>query len=171
MVKLVEPSKQYLESYIHAFEEYREHNVSSCGFSDATSMDIFEKFENYRTEKNLKADRVGAHYFWLVDDEKDYFIGEISIRHKINEALEKYGGHIGYAVRFSQWNKGFGTLMLKLALIEAKKIGLSKILITCDDDNVGSVRVMEKNGFVLADKIENNINGKTVITRRYWKTI
>lgn len=74
-------------------------------------------------------------------------------------------------MRFSEWNKGFGTVMLELALKEAKKIGLSKILITCDDSNIASARVMEKNGFVLGDKIENTIDGETFITRRYWKNI
>ena len=171
MVRLVEPSKQYIESYTQAFEEYEEHNIHSYGLSDATNLDILKKFDDYRSERNLKPGRVGAHFFWLVDDEKDYFIGEISIRHRLNEVLERYGGHIGYGVRFSEWNKGFGTLMLELSLMEAKKIGLSKILITCDDDNVGSARVMEKNGFVLGDKIENNFDGTPFVTRRYWKTI
>ena len=171
MVRLVEPSKQYIKSYIQAFEEYKEHNIHSYGLEDATNLDILKKFDDYRNERNLKPDRVGAHFFWLVDDEKDYFIGEISIRHRLNEVLERYGGHIGYGVRFSEWDKGYGTLMLKLALIEAKKIGLSKILITCNDDNIGSARVMEKNGFVLSDKIKNNFDGKSFVTRRYWKTI
>ena len=171
MVRLVEPSKQYIESYIQAFEEYKEHNIHSYGLDDATNLDILKKFDDYRNERNLKPDRVGAHFFWLVDDEKDYFIGEISIRHRLNEVLERYGGHIGYGVRFSEWDKGYGTLMLELALIEAKKIGLSKILITCNDNNIGSARVMEKNGFVLSDKIENNFDGKSFVTRRYWKTI
>lgn len=171
MIKLVEPSQKYIESYIQAFEEYKEHNISSYSLSDATALDIFEKFDSYRNERNLKLGRVGAHFFWLIDDETDYFIGEITIRHRLNDALEKYGGHIGYGVRFSEWNKGFGTLMLKLALIEAKKIGLSKVLITCDDNNAGSARVIEKNGFVLGDKIENNFYGTPFVTRRYWKTI
>ena len=171
MIKLAEPSEKYIKSYIEAFEEYKQHNVSSYGFSDAATVNILEKFDNYKTERNLRPDRVGAHFFWLVDDDKDYFIGEISIRHNLNAALEKYGGHIGYGIRFSEWNKGFGTLMLKLALIEAKKIGLSKVLVTCDDSNAASARVMEKNGFVLGDIIKNNFDGKSFATRRYWKTI
>ena len=169
MIKLIEPDKKYMMSYIEAFEEYEKYNVTSYSFSDAAACDIFEKFDNYRHEKNLKSGRVGAHYFWLVDDEKDYFIGEISIRHHLNEVLERYGGHIGYGIRVSEWNKGFGTRMLELALMEAKKIGLSKILITCNDDNIGSAKVMEKNGFVLGNKIENTFNGETFITRRYWR--
>lgn len=85
--------------------------------------------------------------------------------------MERYGGHIGYGVRYSEWNKGFDTRMLELALVEAKKIGLSKVLITCDDCNIGSARVMEKNGCVLFDKIENSIDGKSLIIRRYWKIL
>ncbi len=171
MLRLVEPNAKYVKSYIEAFEEYKEHHITSYGFSDATAFDIFEKFDHYRNESNLKPGRVGAHFFWLVDDEKDYFIGEVSVRHNLNEVLEKYGGHIGYGVRFSEWNKGYGTLMLELALVEAKKIGLFKVLITCDDHNIGSARVMEKNGFAFCDRVENSFDGKTLITRRYWKTL
>ena len=87
-----------------------------------------------------------------MDDERDYFIGEVSIRHRINSSLERYGGHIGYGVRYGEWNKGYGTLMLKYALEKAFELGLDKILITCNDDNTGSYRVMEKNGFKLRDK-------------------
>ena len=79
----------------------------------------------------------------------------------------RYAGHIGYGVRCSEWNKGYGTLMLKLALEKAKEMGLSKVLLTCDDDNPASAKVMEKNGAVLQDKIENIIDGKKIITRRY----
>lgn len=171
MIKLVEPSERYISSYIEAFNEYKDKNVTSYGLSDATAENIFEKFDNYRNERNMKPGRVGSHFFWLVDDERDYFIGEVSVRHKLTEALERCGGHIGYGIRVSEWNKGFGTLILKLALEEAEKIGLSKVLITCNDNNIGSARVMEKNGFVLCDKVENTIGGESVITRRYWKTL
>lgn len=171
MVRLVEPDERYIASYRDAFEEYKAHNITSYGFSDTATLDVLEKFDHYRNERNLKPGRVGAHFFWLVEDEKDYFIGEVSIRHNLNEALERYGGHIGYGVRYSEWNKGFGTRMLKFALTEAKRMGLEKILITCDDTNPGSARVMEKNGFTLCDKIENTLDGKTFVTRRYWKTL
>ena len=171
MIKLVEPCSRYLQSYKVAFAEYQEHYISDYCFSDASTMDIFEKFDNYRCERNLKPGRVGAHFFWLVDDERGHFIGEISIRHELNAVLEQYGGHIGYGIRYSEWNKGYGTLMLKLALPEAEKLGLKRVLITCDEDNIGSARVMEKNDFVLADKVQNIIAGKTIMTCRYWKVI
>lgn len=171
MLCLVAPSQRYLRSYADAFNESDAHSITSYPFSNPNICDVFEKFNNYRHERNLKPGRVGAHYFWLVDSQRDYFIGEIVIRHKLTESLEKYGGHIGYGVRFSEWNKGYGSLMLKLALPEAQKIGLTRILITCDDTNIASARVMEKNGFTLIDKLENFVNDAPVITRRYQKEL
>ncbi|WP_185750794.1 hypothetical protein [Clostridium sp. KNHs214] len=44
-------------------------------FDDARACDIFVKYDNYKNERNLQPNRVGANYFWLVDDEKDFFIG------------------------------------------------------------------------------------------------
>lgn len=164
MIVLKEPERRYLKSYKEAYLEYETNNIDDYHFSDG---DVFTKFDNYKYERNLKENRVGAHFYWLVDDERDYFIGEISIRHRLNDALERYGGHIGYGIRCGEWNKGYGTLLLKCALKKAFELGLDSILITCDDDNIGSYRVMEKNGFGLRDKIENNINGKAILTRRY----
>ena len=171
MIRLIEPNKKYLKSYIEAYDEYENNNVQTYAFDDARSYDIFLKYDNYKNEKNLKPNRVGANYFWLVDDEKEFFIGEISIRYKLTDELLKYGGHIGYGIRYSEWNKGYGTFMLKLALEQAKIMGISKVLITCDDDNFSSAKIMEKNHMELQDKTENIIDGQKVITRRYWKTL
>ncbi|WP_279222131.1 GNAT family N-acetyltransferase [Clostridium sp. JN-9] len=74
-------------------------------------------------------------------------------------------------MRYSEWNKGYGAFMLKLALEKAREMGISKVLITCDDDNLASAKVMEKNDMVLQDKVENIIDGQKIITRRYWKTL
>ena len=166
-LKLTVPCARYLTSYSEACREYAARQITSYSFSDPTVCDPLEKFENYRLERNLPANRVGAHYWWLVDEKKNRFIGEISIRHRLNESLERYGGHIGYGVRFSEWNKGYGTLMLSLALEKAREMGLTDILITCNDENTASARVMEKNGFVLQDKIENHPGERTVLIRRY----
>lgn len=171
MVALVEPCEKYLQSYIDAYDEYRANGVKDEAFLDARARNIFELYDNYRNERNLPPDRVGADYYWLVDEARGCFLGEISIRHRLTDSLKRYGGHIGYGVRFSEWNKGYGTLMLRLALEKAKLLGLSTVLITCDDDNPASAKVMENNGLVLQDKIPNLINGTAIITRRYTKTL
>lgn len=167
MIVLSQPCEKYLASYMEAYDEFQEKGVKTYGLTDARSCDIFEKFENYRLERNLKPDRVGSDSYWMVDDEKDYFIGEVHIRHRLNDALRMIGGHIGYAIRYSEWGKGYGTEMLRLALEKAKARGLSEVLITCNDNNIGSARVMEKNGCVYAGKVE--VDG--VLIRHYWKTL
>lgn len=167
MITLVIPDERYLKSYMEAYDEYQAMGVKTFGLTDAKSCDIFEKFENYRLERNLKPDRVGSDTYWLVDEEKDYFIGEVHVRHRLNDALKLCGGHIGYAVRYSEWNRGYGTLLLRLALDKAREREISEVLVTCDDDNIGSARVMEKNGFVLGDKVE--VDGRRI--RRYWKSL
>ena len=171
MIKLIVPNEKYLPSYMEAYGEYVENNVSTYSFTDATSCDIFAKFDRYRKERDLPPDRVGADTYWLVDDESAYFIGEIAVRHRLNDALARRGGHIGYGVRYSEWNRGYGTKMLALALEKAKEMRLSPVLITCNDDNLASASVIEKNGFALRDKVMVSADGKSILTRRYWKTI
>ena len=125
---------------------------------DIDKYGIFKTFENYRIGKNLPYNYVATTYLWLVG--RDEFIGEISIRHKLTNSLIRFGGNIGYGIRYSKWNNGFGTIMLAMALGYAKDVlRLKKVLITCYDDNIGSARVIEKNGGLLQDKIVNVISG------------
>jgi predicted acetyltransferase len=108
--------------------------------------------------------------FWLVEDGR--FLGEIGVRHALTPALLQYGGNIGYEVRYSEWGKGYGTKMLSLALAYCKEVlKLDKVLITCDDDNYASARVIEKNGGVLENKVINHLERGTVTTRRYFITL
>jgi predicted acetyltransferase len=73
-------------------------------------------------------------------------IGRVSIRHELNEFLLQYGGHVGYGVVSSQRNRGYATQMLRLTLPIAAQLGIARILVTCDEDNLASRRVIEKNG-------------------------
>jgi predicted acetyltransferase len=42
------------------------------------------------------------------------------------------------------------------------------VLITCDDDNIASIKVIEHNGGVLEDRVTNRLERGIVTTRRYW---
>ena len=168
---LVEPCGKYLESYLEAREEGRENGMASDDFSSAPAGELLKRYDDFRCGRDLPPGWVAADYYWLVDEDKNRFIGEIGIRHGLTEALRRYGGHIGYAVRPSEWNKGHGTLMLGLALEKARDLGITTAMITCDDDNASSARVMEKNGFTLLDRVTNTVDGRTVITRRYTKNL
>ena len=47
-------------------------------------------------------------------------------------------------------------------------MGLEKVLITCNDDNIGSAKFIENNGGILQDIIKNVVDGKKIYTKRYW---
>lgn len=161
------PSIQYYESYRAALRESRQNHVSTYQFLDAASDSLFNYYVNMRTSENLPDGYVNATYLWLV--EAEIFVGEVSIRHRLTDALRTFGGHIGYAVRPSKWNQGYGTAMLSMALDYAhQSLDLHRVLVTCNDDNLASARIIEKNGGVLQDKIINVIEGEKRLTRRYW---
>jgi predicted acetyltransferase len=76
-------------------------------------------------------------------------IGDISIRTKINDYWEKHSGNIFYKIRPTERNKGYGTIMLKLALNKCKEFGFKEILIQCNNKNISSKRIIEKNNGIL----------------------
>lgn len=94
-------------------------------------------------------------------------VGRVSIRHSLNAFLEREGGHIGYVVVPEFRRQGHATRMLRLALQVARdRCGLDRVLVTCDDDNTGSIRTIEKNG----GRLENVVTapGRGTPKRRYW---
>lgn len=94
-------------------------------------------------------------------------VGRVSIRHELNELLLRIGGHIGYTVVPEFRRQGYATEILRQSLeIVRRRFGLSRVLVTCDDDNIGSIRTIEKNGGVL----ENLVAGPDLDKpkRRYW---
>jgi predicted acetyltransferase len=94
-------------------------------------------------------------------------VGRVSIRHSLNAFLERVGGHIGYAVVPEFRRRGYATAILRLSVQMAReKFGITRILVTCDDDNVGSIRTIEKNGGILESVVSGADLDKP--KRRYW---
>lgn len=94
-------------------------------------------------------------------------VGRVSIRHALNDVLEQVGGHIGYVVVPAFRRRGYATTMLRMALkIAHEELGIGRVLVTCDDDNIGSIKTIEKNGGVLENIVM--IDGSSTPKRRYW---
>jgi predicted acetyltransferase len=97
-------------------------------------------------------------------------VGRVSIRHALTPYLARMGGHIGYVVVPEYRRQGYATAILRQSLqIARQPLGLTRVLLTCDDDNIGSIKVIEKNGGVLESTVANP-DGDTP-KRRYWISI
>ena len=105
--------------------------------------------------------------FFLLDADRDRLLGAVNIRHYLNDFLLREGGHIGDGIRPSERRKGYATEIIRLALIECEKLGIDRVLITCDKDNIGSARSIIKNGGVLENEF---MNSEGNIEQRYWIT-
>lgn len=106
---------------------------------------------------------VHAGYWWVVD-QKDTILGAISLRYALTDFLLQAGGHIGYGIRPSARGRGVASWALGEVLGVARRRHLDPVLITCDEDNAASARVIEKHGGVLEDVRETPVGLK----RRYW---
>ena len=173
MLKLIDAEEKYLDQYKEAYllsvkkvkdGLIKKHNMM---FINPDEDDVIQQFKDSRDQSKLPSYYVPSYDFFAVDEDK--FIGVIHIRVRLTEKLLRYGGHIGYAINPKYWNMGYGKQLLRLALKQYKNlIEEDNILITCDDDNIGSYKIIESNGGILENKVENEDCGEKFLTRRYW---
>ena len=168
-LRLVYPCETFRESFIAAIREYRAHKVVDFGYPEVEMDEDFAYFLK-RCGERRQGIRVPKGFvpntsFWLTDGV--HYLGSGDVRHYLNEGLKKFGGHIGYSIRPQAWGHGLGTIQLKMLLHEARKVGIQTARLTCFDDNVGSYRVMEKNGAVMVNKVLNRVYGRNRLTRIY----
>lgn len=109
---------------------------------------------------------VPATQFVCVRKTDGRIVGMIQVRHRFNEYLAEFGGHIGYSVHPEERCKGYAKWMLACVLPEAKKLGLSRVLVTCDEDNEASRRTILHNGGVFDRNTWLEDEKQTV--SRYW---
>ncbi len=158
------PQRQYMDSYINAVQEYIAEDRSVSWHPEILRTRFHEYLRVLRqAETDPLAGMAPATHYWLTIAGE--YIGDLDLRHHLNASLRRYGGHIGYKIRPSMRRRGYGKLLCKLGIVEARKRGIGDILITCDDDNIGSYRIIEANGGILYDRVDN---GRPVLTRRYW---
>ena len=130
--------------------------------------ELVQKLQDWAVGKQLGQGRVPASTLFLIR-ENGKILGKLSFRHELNDYLQKIGGHIGYIIIANERRKGYGTTILKLALERAKALGLERVLVTCDQSNTASARVIEKNGGVFENLAYED--DKTEPTCRYWITL
>lgn len=172
--RLVAPSVAYLASYLAALAEghadttdaHRATPLAAITADPASHIaSLNAQHTIIRLPDGTELGTVPHAHLWLVAD--DELIGRVSIRYKLNERLLRSGGHIGYGIRPSRRRQGFGRAALMLAKQHAREHALQRVLLTCADDNIGSVRIIESCGGVL-ENITPHPDNLTTLMRRYW---
>ncbi len=142
MFELALPAGRFEHSFLAAQREAGRDELSHEAFIALVLRAAAE-----RAGIELQPGRVACTTWWLVAG--DEYLGRISVRHELTDALRVIGGHIGYDVRPSRRREGLGTRMLELCLPHARALGIDPAMITCDAENIASRRVIERCGGVL----------------------
>ncbi len=168
-MKLVAPSMNWESAFVRFYQDFAQNDIEnadyyregSCHFSDYIS-----RLEQESLGINLREGYVPCSHFWLVNDQQA-ILGAIRVRHNINnDFLSLEAGHIGYDIAPSFRRKGYGKAMLKLAITKAKQLGITKALVTADEDNIASRKVIEACGGTLANIVQGKVFEKPLA--RYW---
>ncbi|MFQ7287959.1 MAG: GNAT family N-acetyltransferase [Lacrimispora saccharolytica] len=172
-LKLIKLTKEYEKQLGEMIDEWiLDQEINHTNHSPwAIFKNDYHDFDYYLEHLELKEAAEGLvpdSVFFLLDESRDRLLGAVNIRHYLNDSLLKEGGHIGDGIRPSERRKGYATEMIRLALIECKKLGIDKVMMTCDKENIASAKSIIKNGGILENEFVNS-DGK--VEQRYWISI
>lgn len=169
-VKLIKLSKKYYKQLQEMIDEWKiDQETNHTNHSPyAIFKNDYHDFDYYLEHLEIKeetSEKVPDSVFFLLDEERNILLGAVNIRHYLNENLLKYAGHIGDGIRPSERGKGYGTKLIALALEECKKLGINKVLMVCNKENIASAKTIINNGGILENEI---LSEKGTIEQRYW---
>lgn len=164
-IRLVKLSKEYKWQLEDMMEEWS--NAGEKIVPYAIRKNDFHDFDHYLENLEITEEtdgKVPDTTLFCLDDDRNIFVGAVNIRHYLTKEMLVNAGHIGDGIRPSERRKGYATAMIGLALQEAKKLGINRVLMCCDKENIGSAKSIIKNGGLLENEVV--VNGIT--EQRYW---
>lgn len=173
-IELIAPTPDLKQEFQALAREYLDYFSQSKVTSSGRSYPFQEALDDFPTflrkgtiwhGANPAEGTVPMTTFWLVREDNK-ILGESRLRHSLTPSLEKEGGHIGYNIRPSERRKRYGTLILALTLEKTFEKGITRVLVTCDNDNIASAKIIQKNGGILENETISDRSGKMI--SRYW---
>lgn len=163
MIKLVIPSEKYLSMYLEYCRDSF-NKVDRVVPHDPTKFFYWKDsiISNYHIQ-SLNDKIVN---YWAIEDEK--LVGVVVIRINLTPSTINDGGNIDFVVNSKLQNKGYGTLLLSQGLEKAKRHGIVRALLTCEDSNIKAIKVIEKCNGKLENKVISSNLDKQQLIRRYW---
>ena len=171
---LEEPSQERKNDILDYLNEFVQYNsdvngagaldkiLSGQSFEEALNRCLNMKNEEYAK----KHDRCQSKTFLLIRKNDNKIIGTINVRWNLTETMKKFGGNIGYSIRPTERRKGYNKINLYLGLLEAQKLGLDRVMLDCDVNNLGSDRTMKALGGILERTEIDPYDG--ILTNVYW---
>lgn len=165
MLHFILPTAQNREDVLAFYDEIEKSGGECIGIRNAKNYSQWlSEMQNRHTGNNLPEGYVRENFYLCYEEKR--LVGVFSIKFELTEFLLNYGGHVGYATRPSDRNRGLATQMLKQGLELARKLGFDRILCVCDSDNHASEKVILKNGGVLED--ERFDPDEHITVKRFW---
>lgn len=171
---LEKPSKKRKNDIMEYINELAEYNSETNGIGSLRKI-----FDGYTFEQALQrclnmenkeyAEKIGkcqSKTFLLIRENDNKIIGAINVRWNLSEAMLQFGGHIGYGIRPTERRKGYNKINLYLGMIEASKLGLDKVMLDCDANNIGSDKTLKALGGKLERTEIDPADG--ILTNVYW---
>lgn len=165
MIRLVPITLDREREFEEMRDEWRRDDRDPYGWLYSIAWTNFSSYvklcNDLRSGQGPLPNLVPSDTLWIEEDGR--LVGTISIRYALNDGLRQHGGNIGYSVRPSARNRGIATHATRLALDLLRERGNVEALITCDNKNAASARVIEKCGGRRID--DSIVDG--ALTRRY----
>lgn len=167
MIRLALPRADLVASYLELLDELQAHDGLAHAARpepNETAERFVARIRGWENDEHGHPSGVTQTTHWPILDGR--VVGHIGLRHRLNDELAEYGGHIGYAVRPSHRGRGIASEMLRLVLETAAARAVGKLLLTCAPDNVASNRTILANGGVLERTVFVERIGRA--TNLYW---
>ena len=166
----IERKEEALE-YLQEFVKYKSEINGTGGLDKYLKGMSYEEWLNrvinmMDKESAEKLGFVAATTYFTIRESDNRIIGMCNFRHYLNDTFRKVGGHIGYSIRPTERKKGYAKIQLYLALLEAHKIKLDKVMIDCHIDNLGSKKTIEALGGVFEEEVCDDRDGRKLYN--YW---
>mgnify|MGYP004577962165 FL=1 len=163
--------KAEIIEYINEFVKYKS-DINGTGSLDKILdgypfEQVLERCLNMENEEYAqKIGRCPGKTFLLIRANDNRIVGTINLRWNLSELMLQFGGHIGYSIRPTERRKGYNKINLYLVMIEARKVGLDKVMLACDVNNAGSDRTLKALGGKLERTEIDPSDG--MLTNVYW---
>jgi len=169
------PNKNHQNEAIDFIQEFLDYNSYLAGTAGLHHyINNYEEWLNKLENdlNNYETNDVPRTTYFAIRESDNRIIGITNIRHKLNDWYLLKGGHIGFAVRPTERQKGYGTKIISLGLKRCKELGIKKVLVVCDKENIGSSKAIINNNGILENEIEDDeIDNISGIKQRYWINI